>query len=154
MAKQVGPFKLTGCYDNICFYKMDGQYFARTKSSLDGKRVKKDPAFAATMRYAGLLGKASKIASSIYRSLPKEKKEPGLYRKLTGQAMLLLKDDKTTAEVLELLQPKETEQKSIPVSSGKSIVEKVGFADAILSYVFGGTVNLYKENFCCIEAPS
>jgi len=137
MAKQIGPFKLAGCYDNICFYKMDGQYYARTKSSLNGKRIKKDPAFGETMRYAGLLGKASKIASIIYRNLPKEKKEHGLYRKLTGQAMRLLKENKTIKEASALLQSTGIEKVSLPVALKKeSIAEKVSFADEVLFYVF------------------
>lgn len=101
MAKQLGPFKLRECYDNVCFYKMDGQYYARAKSSLDRKRVKKDPAFWETRWHANLLARSSKIASAIYRTLPKEK---GLFRKLTGQAMRLLKENKTTEEVFLLLQ--------------------------------------------------
>jgi len=46
VAKQIGATKITGTIQNICFYKMEGQYYARQKSSLTGKRVKKDPAFS------------------------------------------------------------------------------------------------------------
>lgn len=69
MAKQVGPYFIKGCIDNICFYEVGGQYYARMKSSLDGKRVKKDPAFKGLMRYAGMLGQASKLASVINREI-------------------------------------------------------------------------------------
>lgn len=41
MAKQVRPFTITGCYDNICFYKMEGVYYARMKSTLRGKEKEK-----------------------------------------------------------------------------------------------------------------
>lgn len=69
MAKQVGPYFIKGCIDTICFYEIDGQFYARMKSSLDGKRVKKDPAFKGLMRYAGMLGQASKLASLINREI-------------------------------------------------------------------------------------
>ena len=72
------------------------------KSSLSEKRVKSDPAFKETMRYAELLGRASQIASAVYRGLPKSKRKHGLYRKLTGEAMKLLKDGRTDHEVLEV----------------------------------------------------
>lgn len=88
MAKQTGPVKITGTIGNICFYEMDGKYYARMKSSLTGKRVKKDPRFRRTMEYASYLTIASKIASEIYSTLPKQR---GLYRKIVGMAMQLLK---------------------------------------------------------------
>ena len=49
------------------------------------------------MQYAGLLGKASKIASTIYRLLPQ--REHGFYRRLTGMAMQLLKQGRLAEEV-------------------------------------------------------
>ena len=91
MAKQVGLKRITGTIDNLCFYKMEGNYFVRTKSSLDGRRVKKDVAFKETMVYADLLARASKIASKLYRTLPKEERSLKLYRELTGKVMKELK---------------------------------------------------------------
>ena len=67
MATQIGLLRITGTVGGICFYRMDGVYYAREKSSLSGERVKNDPAFAETMRYAKQMGNASKIASAIYR---------------------------------------------------------------------------------------
>jgi len=154
MAKQIGSFKLQGCYDNICFYKMDGQYYAKAKSSLDSKRVRLDPAFKETMRYAALFGRASKLAAIVYRVLPQEKKEPGLYKKLTGQAMRMLREGKTEKEVLELLQPMKVEKVSVPVvAKKKNTVDKISFADEVLFVVFGEVVN-EEETICCgEEAP-
>jgi hypothetical protein len=136
MAKQVGPFKITGCYDHICFYKMDGEYYARMKSSLTGKRVKKDPAFRRTMEYAGLLGQASKIASVVYRGLTMKKREKGSYRKLTGQAMQLLKAGKTKEEILLLLQPgKRVEHKADNIKK-KPAAPSFLFANEIFHQLF------------------
>jgi len=87
VAKQIGPYKITGTIQNICYYKMDGQYYARLKSSLDGKRVKTDPAFAETMRYAELLGRASKLVSTVYHRIPKEERSRELFKRLTGETM-------------------------------------------------------------------
>ena len=69
MAKQIGTFRITGTIDVICFYCLDGEYYAREKSSLSAERVKYDPVFAETMRSAKLLGNASKIASVLYPQL-------------------------------------------------------------------------------------
>ncbi len=91
MAKQAGNIKITGTVYNVCFYKLGSQYYARAKSSLTGKRVKKDSAFRRTMQNAGLLAKASSIASSVYRKLPPNQRDRRLYQQLTGNAIRLLR---------------------------------------------------------------
>lgn len=101
MAKQTGPNVFTGRRGDLLGYRMAGGHYVRIISSLTSKRVKKDPAFRLTMQYAALLGKASKIASAIYRLL--EKQEHGFYRKLTGMAMQLLKQGKTDEETFQEL---------------------------------------------------
>jgi hypothetical protein len=142
MAKLVGPIKFRGCYRNICFYKMEGKYYVRMKSSLDGKRVKRDPAFRLTMVYAALLGRASKIASAVYKTIPQEEKEKGLYRKLTGKAMLLLKEGRTSEEIVLLLYPKRKERSTISIK--KEIIEKdFPFAEEVLKRLF--LVPVYKN---------
>jgi hypothetical protein len=92
MAKQAGVLKIRGTIAGICFYQLEGEYYARSKSSLSGKRVKQDPVFSETMRYANLLGKASVIGSTVYRSFSKERKSRTLYQKITGRAMKMLKE--------------------------------------------------------------
>jgi hypothetical protein len=104
MAKQSGAHTITGTIDNLCFYQMEGKYYVRLKSSLTGKRVKKDPAFSNTMHYANLLAGASVIASSLYRQLNEQQKVKGLFRKITGEAMQLLKAGTPEAQVVKQLE--------------------------------------------------
>ena len=104
MAKQEGPFIITGTIGQLCFYRLHDDYYARTKSSLSGARVKNDPAFAQTMFYAGLLKEASVLASSVYRKMNKDKRKHALYRQMTGRAMRLLKEGKSIAEINLLLE--------------------------------------------------
>lgn len=103
MAKQHGPLFITGTVSGICFYQMDGKYYARRKSSLSRKRVKRDPAFARTMAYANLMGRASRLAAEVYRELPRAQREHALYRAMTGQALKLLKQGVNEAAVQEQL---------------------------------------------------
>lgn len=103
MAKQAGILKLTGTIGTLCFYQREENYYVRRKSSLTGRRVKSDPAFGETMRYAGLLGKASKIAAAIYRELTVTKKREWPYRKLTGQVMQLLRQETDENTIIALL---------------------------------------------------
>jgi hypothetical protein len=92
MAKQKGSLLITGTHNGLCYYKLNGRYYVRRKSSLSRKRVKSSPAFKRTMEYAGLLGKAAAIASAIYHTLPREIKKRELYRAITGNVMSLLKE--------------------------------------------------------------
>lgn len=119
MAKQVGPVYYSGTIGMICFYKMKGQYYARMKSSLTGRRVKKDPAFKRTMQNANILGEASRIASAVYRSVKGEQKSKELYRTMTGIAIRMLKQGFPAMKVLaimegQFLQPRVAAVKEIP----------------------------------------
>jgi hypothetical protein len=99
MAKQKGPKFITGTIGGLTYYKLEGTYYVRKKSTLSRKRVKRSPAFQRTMEYAGLLGQASKLASVAYRMLPREKQKVERYRGMTGKAMQLLKEGLDTEEV-------------------------------------------------------
>jgi hypothetical protein len=105
MAKVCGSIRFAGCIENLCFYKLEGAYHVRMKSSLTGKRVKKDPAFRLTMVYAGLMGKASKLASAIYKEYPEELKGKGVFKKLVGEVMQLLKAGRPEDEIRFVLSP-------------------------------------------------
>ncbi|MGH2644270.1 MAG: hypothetical protein ACRDE2_09995 [Chitinophagaceae bacterium] len=115
MAKQCGPYKITGTIDNVCFYRMNDSYYVRMKSSITRKQVMKDPAFRRTREHAALLGEASKIASGVYRQITGERKKHAIYRELTGKAMRLLKEGRDKEAVFQILDglylKKEVEEK-------------------------------------------
>ncbi len=102
IADGVPPF--VGTRDNLTIYLMNGEYIIRTKSSLTGKRVKRDPAFAKTMMYAGWLKLGARIASHIYRQIPADERVYKQYRELTGKAMSLLKEGFNTGDVITMLE--------------------------------------------------
>ena len=103
MARQLGPFFIEFTSGNICFYKMNGNHYAREKSSLSGKRVKKSPCYAFTRKYAALLGESSKIASALYRRLPEHWRKFWMYQSFVGEANELLKQGKTREEAYAIL---------------------------------------------------
>jgi hypothetical protein len=74
MAKQVGPHYLEGTIGDVTYYALDGQHLARKKSSLTGKRVKKDPSFANTRRYAGY---RQQVAGWRHPSMAAAKRQAG-----------------------------------------------------------------------------
>jgi hypothetical protein len=90
MAKQAGDIKITGTIEGLCFYRMEGRYYVRRKSTLTGRRFQRDAAFAGSRRSAGLLASASSLASRLYRRLPKERKARAVFQRLTGDVKLLL----------------------------------------------------------------
>jgi len=135
MAKQIGDNCIEGCFGNIVFYKLGKNYYARMKSSLDRKRVKRDPAFKKTMEYASLLGAASTLASEIYRCMVGKKKEKRMYKKLVGKVMRLLKEKKTKDEIIRclLVQNKIVHSKKV---KKKVCQQRILFANAIIQKVF------------------
>ncbi len=99
MPKQKGPKFISGTINGLTYYKLNGRYYVRKKSSLSRKRVRRSPAFKRTMEYAGLLGQASQLASAVYRMLPRQQQKVERYRALTGKAMQLLKEGLDVAAV-------------------------------------------------------
>jgi len=138
MARQTGIWHITACIDNLCFYKMEGKYYVRMKSSLTAKRVKKDPAFKRTMQCAASLANASQIASALYRELPKEKKGIAVYRKLTAKAMTLLRNGKSSDEILYLLRSpeKETTNEQCTETKERILFNTYTYADALIAKAF------------------
>ena len=103
MAKVFTFFPIIRTRGNLTFYMMDGQNYVRTKSSLTAKKVKTSKRFARTRYYAGLMGKASKIGSSLFQALPARWRQSWMYRTFTGEAMRLLKQGKSEEEARQLL---------------------------------------------------
>jgi hypothetical protein len=111
--------RFTGSVDGLCFYKMYGSCFVRTKSSLTGKRFWKDKAFEGSRKSCNQLAKASALTSLFYRNYPKEKRGKGLFNEMTGKVKLWLKEGKTEEEARLLL------KKNYPVPQ-QQIKEKQG----------------------------
>jgi hypothetical protein len=103
MAIQTGPVFLQGRYGNACTYWCSGQWRLRQVSSLTGKRVKTSKAFKNTMAFAGLLKRASVIASKVYKALPAHWKQFWMYRSFVGEAMGMLKAGQQEETVFQVL---------------------------------------------------
>ncbi|HEY0611304.1 MAG TPA: hypothetical protein VGD35_16655 [Chitinophaga sp.] len=148
MPKQKGLF-ITGTYNGICYYKMNGQYYCRRKSTLSRKRVKRSPAFKLTMKYAGLLGQASQVAAAVYRSLPRAQRKHALYRALTGQAMQLLKAGTEAAMVVEQLR-----KQCAPVQQATAISTVAASAKLLLKRKAGPSPHLQTKYARILVHPS
>ena len=79
MAKQTGMILLEGPIGNMNCYKSKYGHIAREKSSVDGKRIARDPAFQRTRENASEFGNASAAGGLLRRTL-----QPLLYKKSDG----------------------------------------------------------------------
>ena len=104
MAKQVGDIKVTGTIDDICFYRMEGKYYVRMKSSLTGKRFWRDKAFEGSGRSCARFASGNRLASQVYRSLEKEKRSYPLFCSLKTQAIELIRKGLGEEDVIHTLQ--------------------------------------------------
>jgi len=158
MARQTGPNFFTGRHGDLQYYQMGAGHYVRVVSSLSASRVKQDPAFSLTMQYAGLLARAAKIASAVYRDLPG--KEHGFYRKLTGMAMQLLKQGRTMEEAFQQLYDQFIPPPAPVVSvlkkksgTGDSFPDNIfvaSFADELLKRIF----STFPKDFPVACVPS
>ncbi|MBI9061793.1 MAG: hypothetical protein JEZ14_07375 [Marinilabiliaceae bacterium] len=69
MARQKGIIKLEGRIGDLSFYKNGGEYMARSKSGVDGDRIKKDPAFIRTRENGAEFGSAGKAGKVLRNAL-------------------------------------------------------------------------------------
>jgi hypothetical protein len=139
MARQAGDIFIEGTIDDLTFYKMEGVYLVREKSSLTAKRFWTDRAFEGSRKSCSELARASKIASHFYSSYPKENKRKGLFNEMTGKVKLWLKDSKGEKEILRLLVEKylkEDKSKSKTIADKTSILQckKSGLKPLVLLY--------------------
>ncbi|HVY76195.1 MAG TPA: hypothetical protein VG890_15300 [Puia sp.] len=103
MAIKRDDIAITGTQGGLTAYISKGINIFRKTSSLTGRRVKKDPAFAGFRESGNRMKAASPIASSLYGQLPAEKKEFRLYRLLTGEAIKMIKNGIEKAVIRQTL---------------------------------------------------
>lgn len=98
MAKQAGDYFIEGTFDDLTFYKMDGVYYVRMKSSLTGKKFWEHKAFERSRESCKRFCEGNKLASKVYRQLEKEKRQYKLFCFLKKRAILLLQEGKSLAD--------------------------------------------------------
>jgi len=103
MAKQAGDFFIEGSIDDLTYYKMNGTYYVRQKSSLTKKKFWKSKAFERSRESCKRFSEGNKLASRIYRMIEKEKRVYSLYCFLKKRAISLLKEGKSQKEAEEVL---------------------------------------------------
>ena len=103
MAKQAGDFFIEGTVDDLTFYRMCGDYYVRTKSSLTGKRFWKDTAFGGSRKSCSRFAKGNRLASRVYAMIEEDKRVYQLFCFLKRRSIQLLKEGWSIQEAEELL---------------------------------------------------
>ena len=83
---------------------MNGEFFARKKSRLTGKRFRNDDPFEGSRRSAERFKRGNELASQVYNSLLQEERFYKLFCRLKREAILWLKQGKTEEEVVRGLE--------------------------------------------------
>jgi hypothetical protein len=79
-----------GTRDGVCIYFMRGNFYMRSASSLTRRRVKTEKIFKKTREEATILGRASRLASVVYKAYEGKHKHYTLFRQLTGKAKAMI----------------------------------------------------------------
>ncbi len=104
MARQEGIIRLTGTVGFITYYKMNGDYHARSKSSLTGKKFWKLKCFENSRRSCSRFGRGNRLASQVYRQLPVEKRIYSLFCQLKSAAIQYTRLGYSVEETMQRLQ--------------------------------------------------
>ena len=125
MAYQCGTIRFTGTIGDITYYRMNGEYHARTKSSLTGKKFWKHRAFEGSRRSCKRFADGNKLASQVYQSLPKEQRHYALFCQLKRAAIHYIKLGLTAEEAKPYLQQHAAQEQFIlPAKAPKPRVKK------------------------------
>ena len=120
MAKQAEGF-LVGTYDDITFYKMEGQYYARMKSSLTGKKFWKHKAFEGSRKSCNRFGRGNQLASMVYKEIPESNRAYAMFCTMKQIAIAMLKAGKEEEQVINELRKLKPAEIVTPVVSKKKI---------------------------------
>ena len=104
MARQEGIIRLTGTVGSVTYYKMNGEYHARLKSSLTGKKFWKHKAFEASRRSCRRFALGNHLASQVYRQLPPEKRLYSIFCQLKTAAIHYIRLGYSSEQTNERLQ--------------------------------------------------
>jgi hypothetical protein len=91
MALQVSDTIITGTFDNLVFYKMDGKGYVRMKSSLNRKQFKTQRRFANSRKSASCFGKGNILASDVHNIIPAPERKHSMFIQLRSAAIAFLK---------------------------------------------------------------
>src|SRR6476620_10077844 len=106
MARQAGPLFITGTIDDMVFYKMGDKYYMRLKGEptpITKKRMSQDEHYPLLCLRKREFKAASKMVRKWYYTLPKEVRKLGLFGKLTGKAVRMLRKGVAEEEIKTLL---------------------------------------------------
>lgn len=117
MAKQAGEIFIEGSFDDLCFYRLEGKYYVRRKSSLNSRKFWKHKAFEGSRKSCQRFAEGNRLASKLYRMVKEEKRAYKLFCFIKKKAILLIKEGKSLGEAEDwiidyltefgLLKPKE-----------------------------------------------
>lgn len=99
MASQKGILKIEGTMSGMTFYKKDGKFLVKEKSSISGDKIATHPNFARTRENNaefGAAGSAGKVLRDGLRSLMLDASDTYVVSRITQLMMAELKLDKTS----------------------------------------------------------
>ena len=124
MARQAGPPFLEGTIGNLTYYKMNGKFYVKAVTRHDRNKVLKHKNFASTMRNARWFARAQKIASRLYRQIPRQKRDwKKTWFRLRNRAQQLVRIELTDENIIKILTAEFLRNKV-----KKAAVKKIGTA--------------------------
>jgi hypothetical protein len=133
MANQKGILKIEGTMGGMTFYKKDGQFLVKEKSSISADKIANDPAFARTRENNaefGAAGISGKLLRDALRNMMLNASDSLIASRVTQLMFNELKLDATN------VRGKRTPATGLALATGKALLKGFNFnADSLLSGV-------------------
>lgn len=133
MANQKGILKIEGTMGGMTFYKKDGEYLVKEKSSISADKIANDPAFARTRENNaefGAAGTAGKLLRDALRNMMLNASDALVVSRVTQLMFGELKLDATN------VRGKRTPATGLALATGKALLKGFNFnAGSLLSGV-------------------
>ena len=107
MAKQIGIFKVSGTLDNTTFAATKNGNIAKVKTTLNGQRIKTDPAFKMTQENFTEFGRAAKAGKTLRNPIApllKPAKDSLMTSRMLKSLLAVIKSDTTNPRGQRTLQ--------------------------------------------------
>lgn len=134
MARITSGIMIKGTINNVCFYEMDGIYYLRMKPGPERKQFLNDSKYAPQRDACVRMNKGNKIASLIYKHIPKDKKVYKINSELQRMAALYFKTGLSVKKVTSMLCEWVVEKELLckeGVMGLPQLASRINFADCI-----------------------
>lgn len=103
MAQLCGDIVIVGTIGNVCFYEMDGKYYARSTPGITRRAFYRYKKYAVQRESIANMQAGAKLASALYQQIPAQFKQRSLYYSIQKRVNKLFRQYHPVEEIITLM---------------------------------------------------